>query len=79
MDEQLKTISTSPDSIFSQFSSPDTVVNGGIIPTLSALSVLSPLRSSVTLANMSNLTNTQENQNFFLDEFSSQKSFAMSR
>ncbi|CAF0919187.1 unnamed protein product [Rotaria sp. Silwood1] len=65
--------------VFSQFSSHDTVVNGGIIPTLSALSVLSPLRSSVTLANMSNLTNTQENQNYFLDEFNSQQSFAMSR
>ncbi|CAF4352113.1 unnamed protein product, partial [Rotaria magnacalcarata] len=46
MDEQL---STSPDSIFSQLSSRDTASNGGIIPTLSALSVLSPLRSSVTL------------------------------
>ncbi|CAF2075777.1 unnamed protein product [Rotaria magnacalcarata] len=76
MDEQL---STSPDSIFSQLSSRDTASNGGIIPTLSALSVLSPLRSSVTLANMNNLTYAQENQSFFHDDFNSQKPFTISR
>ncbi|CAF3424802.1 unnamed protein product [Rotaria socialis] len=76
MDEQL---SSSPDSIFSQLSSRDTAYNGGIIPTLSALSVLSPMRSSVTLANMNNLTYAQENQSFFHDDFNSQKSFTISR
>jgi len=65
--------------VFSEFSSHDSVVTGGTVPIMSAMSVLSPLRSSVTLANMSNITDTLENQSFFLDEFSSQRSPAMSR
>ncbi len=55
------------------------MVNAGTVPTLSAMSILSPLRSSVTLDNMSDVTDTLEQQSFFLDEFNSQRSAAMSR
>ncbi len=55
------------------------MVNTGTVPTLSAMSLLSPLRSSVTLANMNNVTNTLEHQSFFLDDFNSQRSAAISR
>jgi hypothetical protein len=79
MDEQLNTTSTSPDSIFSEFSSHDSMVNVGTVPIWSAMSVLSPLRSSVTLANMSNVTDISDHQSFFSDEFNSQRSTAMSR
>jgi hypothetical protein len=65
--------------VFSEFSSHDSAVNVGSVPTLSAMSVLSPLRSSVTLANMSNVTNTLDHQGFFFDEFNSQQSSSMSR
>jgi len=55
------------------------VVNAGTVPTLSAMSILSPLRSSVTLGNMSDVTDTLEQQSYFFDEFNSQQSAAMSR
>ncbi len=54
------------------------MVNVGSVPTLFDMSVLSPLRSSFTLANMSNVTDTLD-QIFSSDEFSSQRSSAMYR
>lgn len=65
--------------MFSQYSSHDTVESGGIIPTMSALSVLSPLRTSITLANMNNLTNAPENHSLFFDEFNGRRSSTLSR
>jgi hypothetical protein len=55
------------------------MVNVGTVPIWSAMSVLSPLRSSVTLANMSNVTDISDHQSFFSDEFNSQRSTAISR
>jgi len=79
MDEKLTTTSTSPDSIVSEFSLHDSIAPNSTVPSSSAMSVLPPLRSSFTLANKNNVPNTDEHQSFFLDDFSSERSSAISR
>jgi len=74
MDEQLKTTSTSPDSDFSEFSLPDSGINAGIVPTMSAMSLVSSLRSSATIANMSSIASSADDQAFFRDEYSTRRS-----
>jgi hypothetical protein len=54
-------------------------MNSEAVSSLFATPVFPPMRSSMTLDNMSNLSNTLEYQNFFHDEFSSQRSSGMSR
>ncbi|CAF1588958.1 unnamed protein product [Adineta ricciae] len=73
MDDQLKTTSTSPDSILSEFSSHDSGINTATAPPMSTMSVLSPLRSSITLANMSNVANSLDDHHFFSDNYSSRR------
>ncbi|CAF1118440.1 unnamed protein product [Adineta steineri] len=76
MDEQSKTTSTSPDSIFSEFSSHDSIAHAEIVPNMS---VFSPIRLSVTLDNMNLINNTMDDQSYFHDQFSPQRSAAVSR
>jgi hypothetical protein len=79
MDEKLTTTSTSPDSIVSEFSSHDFIGPYSTVSSSSAMSVFPPLRSSFTLANINHVTNTNEYQGLNLDDFSSQRSSAISR
>ncbi|CAF1160511.1 unnamed protein product [Rotaria sp. Silwood1] len=79
MDGKLTTTSTSPDSILSEFSSHDSIATSSTAPSSSAMSVLPPLRSSFTMANINNITNFNEDQSFFLDEFNSERFSTVSR
>ncbi|CAF3780274.1 unnamed protein product [Rotaria sordida] len=78
MDEKLTTISTSPDSILSEFSSHDSIGSNSTVSSLSTMSVLPPLRSSFTMANINNITNFNDDQSFFLD-FNSERFSTVSR
>ena len=63
-------------SVLSEFSLSDSIAPN---QSSSAMSVLPPLRSSFTLANISNVTNINDNQSLFLDDFHSERSSAISR
>ncbi|CAF2719459.1 unnamed protein product [Rotaria sp. Silwood2] len=79
MDGKLTTISTSPDSILSGFSSSDSIATSSTVPSASTMSVFPPLRSSFTMANINKITNFNEDQSFFLDGFNSERFSTVSR
>ncbi|CAF4916980.1 unnamed protein product, partial [Rotaria socialis] len=80
MDEKLTMKSTSPDSILSEFLSYDSTTNThSTIPVSSITSILPPLRSSFTMANISSIANVNEEQKFFLDDFNLERLPSISR
>ncbi|CAF5134260.1 unnamed protein product [Rotaria magnacalcarata] len=80
MDENLTMKSTSPDSILSELLSYDSTTNTrSTVPVSSTTSILPPLRSSFTMANISSIANVNEEQNFFLDDFNLERLPSISR
>jgi hypothetical protein len=94
MDDKLTTTSTSSDSskfypynfikrffylVLSEYSLSDLIANNSVVPSSSTMPVLPPFRSSFTLADMKNITNSDEHQSFFLDDFNSDRSSAINR
>ena len=65
--------------VLSEFSPHDSIITNSTVPFESTISVLPPLRSSFTLANINNVTNTNERQSFFLDDFNADRFSAISR